>query len=196
MVKMSGIPFSELVVASDSADARAELLLLSPSILVPKLSHGQVEVWDTLALGEYLNEIAPKAQLLPSNPVHRAQCRAICGEMHSGFSALRASLPMNIKSKVKSFKVWSKAQLDIDRIVAIWQDCLTKYKGPFLFGKHPTLADAMYAPVVTRFITYGIDLDPVCQKYCQQIMATSLMKEWREAAQAEPDDIEELEVEF
>ncbi len=196
MVKMSGIPFSELVVASDSADARAELLLLSPSILVPKLSHGQVEVWDTLAIGEYLNEIAPKAQLLPSNPVRRAHCRAICGEMHSGFSALRASLPMNIKSKVKSFKVWSKAQLDIDRIVAIWQDCLTKYKGPFLFGKHPTLADAMYAPVVTRFITYGIDLDPVCQKYCQQIMATSLMKEWREAAQAEPDDIEELEVEF
>lgn len=196
MVKMSGIPFSELVVASDSADARAELLLLSPSILVPKLSHGQVEVWDTLAIGEYLNEIAPKAQLLPSNPVHRAHCRAICGEMHSGFSALRASLPMNIKSKVKSFKVWSKAQLDIDRIVAIWQDCLTKYKGPYLFGKNPSLADAMYAPVVTRFITYGIDLDPVCQKYCQQIMATSLMKEWREAAQAEPDDIEELEVEF
>jgi glutathione S-transferase len=196
MLKMSGIPFSEVTVASDSADNRAELLLLSPSILVPMLTHEDVKVWDTLAIGEYLNEVAPKAQLLPSNAVQRAHCRAISGEMHSGFSALRSSLPMNIKTKFKSFKVWSKAQLDIDRITTIWTDCLTQYKGPFLFGKKPTLADAMYAPVVTRFQTYGIDLDPLCQKYCQHIMSTSFMKEWCEAAQAEPDDIEELEVEF
>ena len=160
------------------------------------LTHEDVKVWDTLAIGEYLNEVAPKAQLLPSNAVQRAHCRAISGEMHSGFSALRSSLPMNIKAKFKCFKIWSKAQLDIDRITAIWTDCLTQYKGPFLFGKKPTLADAMYAPVVTRFLTYGIDLDPLCQKYCQHIMSTSFMKEWCEAAQAEPDDIEELEVEF
>jgi glutathione S-transferase len=196
MVKMSGIPFSEVTVASDSADNRAELLLLSPSILVPMLTHENVKVWDTLAIGEYLNEVAPKAQLLPSNAVQRAHCRAISGEMHSGFSALRSSLPMNVKAKFKNFKVWSKAQLDIDRITSIWIDCLTQYKGPFLFGKKPTLADCMFAPVVTRFRTYGIALDPVCEAYCRKILSMPEMKEWIAAATAEPDDIEELEVEF
>ena len=97
---MAGLEFTEVSIATDTADARAELLLLSPSILVPSLSHGKVKVWDTLAIGEYLNEIAPKANLLPSNQVHRAHCRAICGEMHSGFSALRSSLPMNILSLI------------------------------------------------------------------------------------------------
>ena len=139
MVKLAGVSFSEIPVATDNADARAELLLLSPSILVPCLNHGSAKVWDTLAIGEYLNEIAPKAALLPTNAVHRAHCRSICGEMHSGFSALRASLPMNIKGRFKKFKVWSKAQLDIDRVLFIWRDCLTTYKGPFLFGKKPTL---------------------------------------------------------
>jgi len=196
MVKMAGLEFDELPIETDTADARAELLLLSPSILVPCLTHNKVKVWDTLAIGEYLNEIAPKANLLPSNQVHRAHCRAICGEMHSGFSAMRSSLPMNIKAKIKSFKVWSKAEADIDRIKEIWKDCLLTYKGPYLFGKHMTLADAMYAPVVMRFKTYGIKLTPACMKYCEQIIANPFIKEWIEAAQAEPDDIEELEVEY
>ncbi len=196
MVKLAGIPFEETPVATDSVDARAELLLLSPSILVPCLNHGQARVWDTMAIGEYLNEIAPKANLLPTNSVHRAHCRSICGEMHSGFSALRASLPMNIKATFSKFKVWSKAQLDIDRVLFIWRDCLSTYKGPYLFGKKPTLADCMFAPVVTRFKTYGIALDPVCEAYCQKILSMPEMKEWIAAATAEPDDIEELEVEF
>lgn len=196
MVKLAGIPFSEVPVATDNIDARAELLLLSPSILVPCLNHGNAKVWDTLAIGEYLNEIAPKAGLLPTNAVHRAHCRSICGEMHSGFSALRASLPMNIKAHFKNFKVWSKAQLDMDRVFFIWRDCLSTYKGPYLFGKKPTLADAMFAPVVMRFKTYGIALDPVCERYCDQILSMPEIKEWMAAAIAEPDDIEELEVEF
>jgi glutathione S-transferase len=196
MVKLSGVAFEETPVSTDNVDARAELLLLSPSILVPCLNHGSARVWDTLAIGEYLNEIAPKAHLLPTNAVHRAHCRSICGEMHSGFSALRASLPMNIKAKFSKFKVWSKAQLDIDRVLFIWRDCLTTYKGPYLFGKKPTLADCMFAPVVTRFATYGIALDPLCEAYCQTILAMPEMKEWIAAATAEPDDIEELEVEF
>ncbi len=196
MVKMSGISFEEVVVPTDSADARAELLLLSPSILVPCLRHNKVKVWDTLAIGEYLNEVAPNANLLPSNPVRRAHCRAISGEMHSGFSALRSSLPMNLKAQVKGFKVWSKAQLDIERVFEIWRECLTAYKGPYLFGKTPTIADAMYAPVVTRFKTYGVALDPLCQKYSDQILSMPYMKEWIAAAQAEPEDIEELEMEF
>jgi glutathione S-transferase len=196
MVKLSGIAFKEVMLGTDNADARAELLLLSPSMLVPCLSHGKVKVWDTLAIGEYLNEIAPKAQLLPTNVVHRAHCRAICGEMHSGFAAMRASLPMNIKARIKSFKVWSKAQLDIDRVIAIWQECLTNYKGPYLFGKKPSLADAMFAPVVLRFTTYAIALDKPCQSYCKHILEMPQMKQWIADAMAEPDDIEELEVEF
>jgi len=196
MMKLSGIPFQEISVSADDADNRAELLLLSPSILVPKLEHKGCKVWDTLAIGEYLNEVNPKAQLLPKDAEMRAHCRSICGEMHSGFSALRASLPMNLKAKFKSFKVWSKAQIDINRVIVIWQECLRTYKGPFLFGKSPTLADAMFAPVVTRFLTYNVQLDELCLDYCKHIMAMPEMKEWVMGALEEPDEIEELDVEF
>lgn len=196
MMKMSGIEFQEVLVAPDDTAARAELLLLSPSVLVPRLDHGGCRIWDTLAIGEYLNEIAPKAGMLPANVVHRAHCRSICGEMHSGFSAMRASLPMNIKTRLDKFKVWSKAQNDIERVFEIWRECLALHKGPYLFGKSACMADAMFAPVVTRFMTYGIKLDPVCQAYCDTILAMPFMKEWSEAAADEPDDIEELEVEF
>lgn len=196
MLKLSGIPFQEVAVHPDDVDNRAELLLLSPSILVPRLDHDGCKVWDTMAIGEYLNELKPNAHLLPKDPVARAHCRSICGEMHSGFSALRASLPMNIKGKFESFKVWSKAQIDINRILVIWQDCLSSYGGPFLFGKEPTLADAMFAPVVTRFLTYNVELDKVSERYCEHIMAMPEMKEWVMGALEEPDDIEELEVEF
>jgi glutathione S-transferase len=196
MMRMSGIPFTEIQIATDTADARAELLLLSPSILVPCLVHEDVRVWDTLAIGEYLNEVAPQARLLPQSLKHRAHCRAICGEMHSGFSALRASLPMNIKARMSGFRIWSKAQLDIDRVTQIWQECLSTHGGPYLFGAHATLADAMYAPVVTRFMTYGVSVDQVCRDYCDTILAMPDMKAWTEAALAEPDDIEELDVEF
>ncbi len=196
MLKFSGVRFTEVVVEPGDLDARAELLLLSPSILVPCLNHQGSKVWDTLAIGEYLNEIAPNAGLLPSNPVHRAHCRSICGEMHSGFSALRSALPMNIKARINGFKVWSKAQLDIDRIVVIWRDCLLAYKGPYLFGGTLTIADAMFAPVVTRLQTYGIVLDPLCQAYCDQILSLPEMQEWIAQAIEEPEDIEELVVEF
>ena len=196
MMKFSGLKFKELQVEPGDIDNRAELLLLSPSILVPRLDHDGCKVWDTLAIGEYLNELNPQANLLPKDPIARAHCRSICGAMHSGFSALRASLPMNVKAKFDSFKVWSKAQIDINRILVIWQDCLSTYDGPFLFVKEPTLADAMFAPVVTRFLTYNVELDKACQNYCKHIMALPEMKEWVMGALEEPDDIEELEVEF
>jgi glutathione S-transferase len=196
MLKFSGIPFEELQVEASNVDNRAELLLLSSSILVPRLEHEGCTVWDTLAIGEYLNEVAPQAKLLPADPKQRAHCRSICGEMHSGFASLRASLPMNLKGHFDSFKVWSKAQMDIDRITLIWRDCLQAYGGPYLFGQAPTLADAMFAPVVTRFLTYSVALDEPCQHYCTTIMAIPEMQEWLKAALGEPDDIEELDVEF
>ncbi|MFZ4284811.1 glutathione S-transferase [Variovorax sp. HJSM1_2] len=196
MAKLAGLEFVERVVPPDDPAMKAEMLLLSSSILVPSLLHNKVKVWDTLAIGEYLNEIKPKAGLLPADVAARAHCRAVCGEMHSGFSSLRAALPMNLKGHFPNYKIWSRAQADIDRIVDIWKECLSVYGGPFLFGAHPTMADAMYAPVVTRFLTYDVKLEPVCAAYCKRIMALPAMQEWVADAQQEPEEIDELDAEF
>ncbi len=195
LCRMAGLDFAERAAPLDDA-TRAELLLLSPSFLVPCLEHGQVKVWDTLAIGEYLNEIKPGAGLLPADPVARAHCRAICGEMHSGFANLRSALPMNLKTRHEGFKVWAGAQADIERVTAIWRECQTRYGGPYLFGKTPTAADAMYAPVCTRFATYDVKLDAVSAAYRDLMLRFPAMLEWTMAAKAEPEEMEELDVEF
>ena len=196
MCKLAGLPFTEHVIPADDPAMKAEMLLLSSSMRVPALAHDGITVWDTLAIGEYLNEIRPRAGLLPADLRQRAHCRAICGEMHSGFASLRGALPMNIRAHFKDFKVWSRAQADIDRITAIWRECLDASGGPYLYGEQPTLADAMYAPVVTRLLSYDVALDPLCAAYCQTVMALPAMQEWVAAALAEPDEIDELEAEF
>ena len=196
MARLAGLAFEENVISPDDPAMKAEMLLLSSSMLVPSLQHNGIKVWDTLAIGEYLNEIKPKAGLLPADAKARAHCRAICGEMHSGFASLRGALPMNIKARFNGFKVWSRAQADIDRVVEIWADCLAEYGGPYLFGAQPCMADAMYAPVVTRFVTYGVLLDEACRNYCLTVMAMPAMQEWVAAALAEPAEIDELEAEF
>lgn len=196
LCKIAGVNFDEHIVSADDPNARAELLLLSPSFLVPSLQNGAVKVWDTLAIAEYLNETKPDAGLLPKDLAARAHCRAIAGEMHAGFSNLRSALPMNIKASYPGFKVWAGAQADIERIVTIWRDCLSAYGGPFLFGERPSMADAMYAPVCTRFVTYDVKLDPECEGYCNTIMAMPMMQDWIAAAKTEPDEVEELDVEF
>lgn len=196
MARFAGLPFTERMVQPDDPDMRAEMLLLSASIRVPFLEHRGVKVWDTLAIGEYLNETYPKAQLLPADRAARAHCRSICGEMHSGFSSMRSALPMNIRGSFPGFRIWARAQADIDRIVEIWTECLERYGGPFLFGPRRTVADAMYAPVVTRFLTYDVRLDQRCRAYCDTIMALPEMIEWCEAARREPVEIDELEAEF
>ena len=195
LCRMAGLEFVEEVVPVDDPANRAELLLLSPSILVPCLTHEGTRIWDTLAIAEYLNEIKPKAGLLPKNRATRARCRSICGEMHSRFSNLRSALPMNLKARRRGFKVWSGAQADIDRITRIWRECFAAHQGPYLFGTL-TMADAMYAPVVTRFLTYDVQLDGDCAAYCKRIMALPEMIEWCKAAMVEPDELEELEMEF
>lgn len=195
LCRMSGIDFEEKLVEITD-DQRQELLLLSPSVLVPRLTDGDVTVWDTLAIAEYLNETRPKAQLLPKDKVARAHCRSVSGEMHSGFYNLRSALPMNLKARHEKFKMFSGARPDVERIRAIWKECLDTYGGPFLFGDKPTVADAMYAPVCTRFRTYAVELEPALKAYCETIFAWPLIKEWTEGALAEPDEIIELEVEF
>jgi glutathione S-transferase len=196
LCRMAGLEFEEEMLSSNDPSTRAELLLLSPSFLVPALTHNGIKVWDTLAIAEYLVECFPKAGLLPKDQAARAHCRAISGEMHSGFTNLRSALPMNLKSHYPGFKVWAGAQADIDRITAIWRDCLSRYGGPYLFGDAPTLADAMYAPVTTRFKTYDVSLDRSSADYCETILNLPDMLEWIEAAKAEPEAVEELEAEF
>ncbi len=196
LCKMAGLEFEEEQAKSDDPSTRAELLLLSPSFLVPCLTHDGVKVWDTLAIAEYLNEWNPDAKLLPGERAARASCRAVSGEMHSGFSNMRSALPMNLKAHYPGFKVWAGAQADIDRVLTIWRECLAAPTGPYLFGAQPCIADAMYAPVVTRFLTYDVKLDSRAKAYCEAIMAMPYMKEWVAAAKAEPDELEELDVEF
>jgi glutathione S-transferase len=196
LARFAGLEFTEKVIPPDDPAMKAEMLLLAPSMLVPSLLHDGIKVWDTLAIGEYLNEVRPKAGLLPADAKARANCRAICGEMHSGFSAMRGGLPMNIKAHFPGFKVWSRAQADIDRVVAIWHECFAAHGGPFLFGARPCMADAMYAPVVTRFLTYDVQLDKACAAYCRQVMELPPMQAWVAAAREEPDEIEELDAEF
>jgi glutathione S-transferase len=195
MAKFSGLPFEEVAIAPDDPSARAEILLISPTILVPCLRHDGATIWDTLAIGEYLNEAMPDAGLLPANRIQRAHCRSICGEIHSGFTTLRASLPVNLKGHFPGFKIWTRAQADIDRVCTIWRDCLAESGGPFLFGEQ-TMADAMYAPVVTRFATYDVKLEPLLAAYAGMIMNMPEMVEWITAAREEPAEIEELEVEY
>jgi glutathione S-transferase len=196
LCKFAGITFDEVVLENGHPSARAELLLLAPSFRVPCLTVDDVEVWDTLAIGEYLAEAHPDVGLLPTEPSARAHCRSVCGEMHSGFTNLRSALPMNVRAKHDDFKVWTGVTADIERICGIWSECLERYGGPFLFGAEPSMADAMFAPVCCRFHTYGVQVDDTSRAYCDRMLALPEMQEWIVAAEQEPDAIEELDAEF
>src|SRR3954467_1443656 len=196
LCRLAGLDFEEQRVSPNDPATRAELLLLSPSFLVPALEHDGIKVWDTLAIAEYLNEWNPKAGLLPGDGKARAHCRAVSGEMHSGFANLRGSLPMNLRARHQGFKVWARAQGDIDRVAAIWREALETYGGPYLFGAGLTVADAMYAPVCARFHTYDVTLDADCSAYAERILALPQMRKWPAAASTEPEELQELEVEF
>jgi glutathione S-transferase len=192
LCQLAGLAVEEQVVSIDDPANRAELLLLAPSVLVPRLDHDGARVWDTLAIAEYLAELYPGAGMLPEDRLARARCRSISGEMHSGFHNLRSALPMNLKARHKNFKVFAGAQPDIDRVQTIWSECLERWGGPFLFGK-PTIADAMFAPVCTRFLTYGVPMSEAARAYCRAIMDWPPMKQWVEAAKKEPEEMEELD---
>lgn len=196
LCRFSGLKFAEEISSADDPDTRAELLLMAPSFRVPRLRHGEVDVWDTLAIADYLHEVRPRAGLFPKDIVARAHCRAVSGEMHSGFASLRAALPMNVKGSYPGFKIWAGAKADIDRILDIWKDCLGRYGGPFLFGEAPGVADAMFAPVCLRFVTYDVALDPVSAAYRDRIVALPDMAEWIAGAREEHDEVEELDMEF
>jgi len=196
LARLAGLEFDVESVDLNDPVARAELLNQASSIRIPCLLHEDLRVWDTMAIAEYLNERFPEAGLLPADKAARARCRSIAGEMHSGFQALRASLPMNLRAHRPGFRIWTGPRADIDRILGIWRDALSQWGGPWLLGDKPCMADAMYAPVVTRFLTYDVALEGPCAAYARTVMEWAPMIEWAAAAQEEPEPpIHELEVE-
>ena len=190
-LKATGVAFDEIVIPLRQPNTKAEYLRHSPGGKAPILKHKGITVWESLAICEFLAEIYPGAKLWPADAAARALPRAVSAEMHAGFAPLRSNMGMDMRASKPGKGMADGVQADIDRICAIWRDCRERYGkgGPYLFG-HFTAADAMYAPVVSRFITYGVKLDPVCAAYRDAMWAMPAMKEWVEAAKREPWVIE------
>ena len=193
-MKQAGLAFDEVVIPLYTPTTAQEILRHSPSGRVPCLKHGDVTVWDSLAIVEYLAELFPQAQLWPADPDARAAARGVAAEMHAGFTALRQNMPMNIRAAFPGQGLSPAVQEDINRITALWRDCRRRFAGhkPLLFGDF-SIADAMYAPIVARFATYGVVLDEDARDYVRLILELPAMREWIEAAKREPWTIAELE---
>lgn len=193
-LKRTGVAFEEILIPLSEPATRANILRHSPTGKVPALKHGELTVWDSLAICEYLAEIMPATRLWPADATVRAVARSVSAEMHSGFGALRGHLPMNVRSSFPNRGVTPEVQADINRITALWRDCRKRFGagGEFLFGEF-TIADAMYAPVVSRFRTYRVELDEVAQAYVDAVWALPALQEWATAAGNEPMIIESAE---
>lgn len=192
-VKASGLPFEEILIPLRGEATRPSILAHSPSGLVPAIADGEIVVWESIAICEYLNEVAPAAGLWPKDAAARAHARSISSEMHAGFAALRRNLPMDIAHDRRQESRAHLVKHDIARIAAIWHEARSRFGAkagqPFLYGAF-SAADAMYAPVATRFRTYGVALDPVSAAYCEAIFAHPAFKEWEAAALTETAVIE------
>ena len=185
-MKVAGIAFEETVISLDAPDFKSRLLAMSGAGKVPVLIDGDVRVWESLAILEYLAEKFPAAALWPHDAAARAHARAIASEMHAGFAALRRQLPMNVRRPAKPHPIEPDAAADVARIDAIWRECRTRFGagGPFLYGAFGA-ADAMYAPAVWRFHTYAIGVSAAASAYMRAVMALPAWSEWREAARRE-----------
>lgn len=185
-LKQTGLPFSLTVIPLKQESTKAQILTRSPSGKVPALIHDGLTVWDSLAICEYLAELAPDAGLWPADRADRATARSVSAEMHSSFTALRSNMPMNIRGDLPGWGRAPGVADDVARIEAIWTDLRRRFgsQGPYLFGDF-TIADAMYAPVVTRFKTYGVQINPTAQAYADAVQAHPFMQEWTAAALAE-----------
>ena len=189
-----GVPFDEVVIRLDQPDTREQLLRHSPSGRVPALRDDGLILWESLAICEHLAERFPEAHLWPEDRAARARARAVSCEMHAGFAALRSAMPMNLQRPVAPVAYGEAAQADLDRIVALWSECRAAAPdGAFLFGRF-SIADAMFAPVVTRFHTYAVQVPPVAAEYMTAIRATPGMLAWTAAAATENRRIEKYEV--
>jgi glutathione S-transferase len=194
VLKQIGVEFTEIRIPLYTPDAQSEILKYSPAGKVPILHHGQHRVWESIAICEYLAECFPTAQLWPLDPQARAMARSVSAEMHAGFQHLRQNMPMNCRATYPGKGMTPDVAKDIERVTAIWQDCRQQFGsgGNLLLGQF-TIADAMFAPVVLRFITYGVQLDVISAAYVDAMYALPALQEWVSAGIQESERIAEYE---
>lgn len=196
-MRATGIGFDETVISLDAPDFKARITALSGAGKVPVLLDGEVRVWESPAILEYLAEKFPAAGLWPAQENARAHARAVAAEMHAGFLPLRRHLPMNVRRPVKLRPLDDGAKADVARIETIWNECRARFSGggPFLYGSF-CAADAMYAPVVWRFQTYAVEVSAATRAYMDAILGLSASRDWQEAARREPWVLEHDEVDW
>jgi len=199
MVRIAGIECDEIVIPLDLPETAAAIRKHSPSGRVPVLLHRGLAVWESLAIAEYLNDLKPEAGFWPAAVAARAHARSISTEMHAGFTELRTHMPMNIRASYPGKGITPAVRAEIERVTSIWRDCRKRFAGAaakddgFLFGTFGA-ADAMYAPVVMRFRTFGVPLDADSEAYATAVMAHPAVKEWIDAAKNEPWLIDQYEL--
>jgi glutathione S-transferase len=184
-MKAAGIAFEERLISLNDPEFKRAIAPVSQNGKVPALDDDGVHVWESLAILEYLAEKFPRAGLWPADARARAHARAVAAEMHGGFAALRGECPMNFWRPVTRRELSADALADVARIDAMWSECRVRYGGPFLFGAFGA-ADAMYAPVVSRFHTYAVEVGERSRAYMDAVMALPAWREWKEAALKEP----------
>jgi glutathione S-transferase len=194
LMREAGLPFEEIRIPLRTPGTAARIREHSPAGRVPVLHDGAVTVWDSLAIAEYLAERHPDLALWPADTAARSHARAVSAEMHSGFQALRTHMPMHCRASFPGAGRTAEALADIARITALWRDCRSRFgaAGELLLGAF-SIADAMYAPVVLRLRTYGVELDPVCRAYSDAVLALPALRRWLAEAQAETEVIPEYE---
>jgi glutathione S-transferase len=199
MVRIAGIECDEIVIPLELPETAAAIRKHSPSGRVPVLLHRGLAIWESLAIAEYLNDLKPEAGFWPAAVAARAHARSISTEMHAGFTELRTHMPMNIRASYPGKGMAPGVRTDIERVTSIWRDCRKRFAGAaakddgFLFGTFGA-ADAMYAPVVMRFRTFGVPLDADSEAYATAVMAHPAVKEWIDAAKNEPWLIDQYEL--
>ena len=193
-MKQSGLQFNEIRIPLYTPGTAEKIRQYSPSGKVPVLLHGSQTVWDSLAILEYLAEEFPDLHLFPEDKTAKAVARSVSAEMHSGFFKIRENMPMNCRARYPGKGMALGVPQEIDRITTIWRECRQKFggDGDMLFGKF-TIADAMYAPVVLRFVTYGVEVDRVCQDYMEAVLELPAMQEWLKAAETEEEVLSKYE---
>ena len=193
-LKHAGLPFEERTVRFDRPTAKAEILAVNPAGTVPVLLHGDTKVWVSLAICEYVAELAPEARLWPADPAARAHARAVSAEMVGGFPTLRNLMPMNVRASYPGRGIGPGVREEIDRVRAIWRECRERYAadGPFLFGAF-SIADCMYAPVASRFVTYGVAVGEVERDYMDSLWRHPPVAEWLDLARQETERLPEYE---
>jgi glutathione S-transferase len=195
LMRDRGIEFSEIQIPLRREDSDARKLTFSPAGKVPVLIDGDARIWESLAILEYLAELEPDRGLWPQDAAARAMARSVSSEMHAGFETLRTHMPMNCRARYPGAGRGPGVEEEIERVRGLWRDCRERFgsDGEFLFGSF-TIADAMFAPVVSRFQTYGVDLAGVEADYSRAVLSLPAVSEWMEAAAGEPWTIEMYEV--